>query len=260
MGNSRIMDASRTVHGPSINTLVWQGLNHLLWPAQCLNCGQRRSESDRWLCRTCWEDLLWCTAGTSCPRCGRDVSPYALVEGACPDCLGKEVLLDGMVRCGVYDKVLREMILAFKNGRTELDMVLASLAKSVFEASPFFEQIELLVPVPLHWTRRLSRGYNQATVIACGLHPPRAKVSKALARIRRTAAQTAMASPSARHRNVRGAFAVRRHVDVAGRSICLIDDIKTTGATLHECAKVLRMAGAREVFALILAVAGQMRN
>jgi ComF family protein len=227
MGNSRIMDASRTVHGPSINTLVWQGLNHLLWPAQCLNCGQRRSESDRWLCRTCWEDLLWCTAGTSCPRC---------------------------------DKVLREMILAFKNGRTELDVVLASLAKSVFEASPFFEQIELLVPVPLHWTRRLSRGYNQATVIACGLHPPRAKVSKALARIRRTAAQTAMASPSARHRNVRGAFAVRRHVDVAGRSICLIDDIKTTGATLHECAKVLRMAGAREVFALILAVAGQMRN
>jgi competence protein ComFC len=168
--------------------------------------------------------------------------------------------LDGMVRCGVYDKVLREMILAFKNGRTELDVVLASMARGVFEASPFFEQIDLLVPVPLHWTRRLSRGYNQARVIACRLHHPHARVAKALIRTRRTAAQTSMASPSARHRNVSGAFTVCRREDVTDKTVCLIDDIKTTGATLNESAKVLKQAGAREVFALVLAVAGQMRN
>jgi ComF family protein len=165
-----------------------------------------------------------------------------------------------MVRCGVYDKVLREMILAFKNGRTEIDVVFSYLGNSTLQGSPFVEHIEVLAPVPLHWTRRLRRGYNQAAVLAGGLHHPRARVCKALARIRRTAAQTAMASPAARHRNVSGAFVVRRGVEVAGRSICLIDDIKTTGATLHECAKVLKQAGAREVFALVLAVAGQMRN
>jgi len=243
-----------------MNSLTWQGLNHLLWPARCLNCGQRRSESDRWLCRQCWDGLLMCTAGTYCPRCGRDASLYALVEGACGDCLGKDILLDGMVRCGAYDKVLRDIILAFKNGRTELDVVLSHLTNSTFEGSPFFEQVEVLVPVPLHWTRRLIRGYNQAAILAHQLRHPEAKVCKALARVRRTAAQTAMASAAGRLRNVTGAFALRSGVAVKGRSICLIDDIKTTGATLNECARVLKRAGAREVYALVLAVAGQSRG
>ena len=258
------MDASGSgsgrVQGESKGTLLRLGLNHLLWPAQCLNCGERRDESDRWLCQRCWEDLLSCTAGTSCPRCARDVSPYALVEGACPDCLGKEVSLAGIARCGVYDTVLRDMILALKNGRTDLDVVLASMARPALEASPFFEQIDLLVPVPLHWTRRLARGYNQATVIARRLNHPRARVAKALIRGRRTAPQTAMVSPAARLRNVRDAFVLRHRQRLSGKTLCLVDDIKTTGATLNECARVLRLAGAAQVYALVLAVAGQVRT
>lgn len=248
------------MRGASGPTLVWQGLNHLLWPAQCLNCGERRAASDRWLCRTCWADLLSCTAGTSCPRCGRDVSPYALVGGACPDCLGRAFVWGGIARCGVYHAVLRDLILAFKNGRTDLDVVLACLAQPALEASPFFDEIDLFVPVPLHWTRRLTRGYNQAVVMARRLNHPKARVAKVLIRARRTAPQTAMASPKARLRNVQGAFAVRRRADLSGRTLCLVDDIKTTGATLHECARVLRQAGAARVYALVLAVAGQVRT
>ncbi len=240
--------------------LTWQGLNHLLWPARCLNCGQRRRESDQWLCRTCWNDLLWCTSGTCCPACGRDVSPYGLVDGRCSDCLAGETRLDGMARCGVYDKALRDMILAFKNGRTEMDVVFSLLANSAFAASPFYERVELLTPVPLHWSRRLRRGYNQAMVVACRLRHPRAKVCGAVARIRRTAVQPSMTSPHGRARNVAGAFEVRNPSRVTGRSICLVDDVKTTGATLNECARVLKQAGAAEVFALVLAVAGQARG
>ncbi|MEA3226208.1 MAG: phosphoribosyltransferase family protein, partial [Planctomycetota bacterium] len=66
--------------------------------------------------------------------------------------------------------------------------------------------------------------------------------------------------PAARARNVAGAFAARYRPDIAGRRICLVDDIKTTGATLNECAKVLKQAGASKVFALVLAVAGQNRT
>jgi predicted amidophosphoribosyltransferase len=66
-----------------------------------------------------------------------------------------------------------------------------------------------------------------------------------------------MASPAARARNVAGAFAVRRGHNFSRRAICLVDDIKTTGATLNECAKTLKEAGASKVFALVLAVAGQ---
>jgi predicted amidophosphoribosyltransferase len=66
-----------------------------------------------------------------------------------------------------------------------------------------------------------------------------------------------MISPAARARNVAGAFAVRKGYCYAGRKICLVDDIKTSGATLNECSSVLKRAGASKVFALVLAVAGQ---
>jgi len=66
-----------------------------------------------------------------------------------------------------------------------------------------------------------------------------------------------MTSPTARARNVAGAFAVRNRHNFIGRKICLVDDIKTTGATLNECAKTLKNAGAAKVFSLVLAVAGQ---
>ena len=69
-----------------------------------------------------------------------------------------------------------------------------------------------------------------------------------------------MPSFAARARNVAGAFAVRKNHNFAGRRICLVDDVKTTGATLNECAKVLKQAGAARVFALVVAVAGQNVN
>ena len=76
-------------------------------------------------------------------------------------------------------------------------------------------------------------------------------------RIRRTQAQPQVATPAARARNVVGAFVVRNRHGFDGKTICLVDDIKTSGATLNECAKVLKEAGAAEVYALVLAVAGQ---
>jgi competence protein ComFC len=103
----------------------------------------------------------------------------------------------------------------------------------------------------------LIRGYNQSLILAKKLKHPTAKISTELVRIRRTKSQPAMASPAARARNVAGAFAVRRGHNFAGSNVCLIDDIKTTGATLNECAKTLKDAGASKVFALVLAVAGQ---
>jgi ComF family protein len=149
------------------------------------------------------------------------------------------------------------MILSFKNGRTELDLTLGFLANSALQGSVFCNDIEFFIPVPLHWTRRLIRGYNQSLVLAKKLKHATVKISTELVRIRRTKAQPAMVSPAARARNVAGAFAVRRGHNFAGSKICLIDDIKTTGATLNECAKTLKDAGASKVFALVLAVAGQ---
>lgn len=238
-------------------TFTWQSINQLLWPPVCINCRESICETDKNLCKSCWDQLLACTGGDYCPRCGKDASRYGLLDDACPDCQGKEFHFDQIARSGVYKEVLQKMILDFKKGRTELDSTLGFLANSALEGSSFYHDIEFFVPVPLHWSRRLARGYNQSLVLAKKLKHPAANISTDLVRIRRTKSQPMMASPAARAKNVAGAFAVRYGHNFSGRNLCLLDDIKTTGATLNECAKTLKEAGASKVFALVLAVAGQ---
>lgn len=240
-------------------TFTLQSLNQLLWPPVCINCRKSICETDNSLCQNCWDELLSCAGADYCPRCGRDVSKFAVLEGLCPDCQGKEVCFDQIARAGVYAQSLQKMILSFKNNRTELDSVLGFLAGSALQGSGFYNDIELFVPVPLHWSRRLVRGYNQSQLLVRKLKHPTAKISTDLVRIRRTKSQPVMATPAARAKNVAGAFAVRCRHSFANRKICLVDDIKTTGATLNECARTLKQAGASKVFALVLAVAGQRR-
>lgn len=240
-----------------ISDLTIQSLNHLFWPFVCLNCRKNISETDNKLCQNCWDQLIVCTGSDYCRRCGRDAGSAAILEGACPNCQGKEIYFDGIARSGVYAQNLKKMILDFKNSKTELDSILGFLADSALQGSDFINEIDCFVPVPLHWSRKFIRGYNQAHVLTKKINHRKFLINTDLIRIRRTKAQPTMTSPTARARNVAGAFAVRNGHKFAGKKICLVDDIKTTGATLNECAKTLKEAGAAKVFALVLAVAGQ---
>ena len=240
-----------------VRNLITQSINHLFWPTTCVNCRENICETDNGLCNNCWNELISCTGADYCPRCGRDTGRAAQLEGACPDCQGKTIHFDQIARAGLYAQSLQHMIVAFKNGKTELDAILGFLADSTLQGCSFRDDIEFFVPVPLHWSRQLARGYNQSHIIIKKLKAPRAKISTDLVRIRRTKTQPTMTSPTARARNVAGAFAVRNRHNFIGRKICLVDDIKTTGATLNECAKTLKNAGAAKVFSLVLAVAGQ---
>jgi ComF family protein len=233
------------------------GLGQLLWPAKCVNCGQHRVETGSGLCDDCWEGLTSVCSADYCRRCGRDVSPYVAREGVCLSCRGEEIHFDRIARAGRYAESLRKMILAFKNDRTELDSIMVWLADTALQTSTFFNDIDFFVPVPLHWRKRLIRGYNQSYLVARGIKHPFAKLSDDFARIRYTKGQPEMPTFAARQKNVAGAFAVRYRHPFAGKKICLVDDIKTTGATLNECAKTLKEAGASKVFALVLSVAGQ---
>jgi ComF family protein len=234
-----------------------RGMNQLLWPAVCANCGISVAEADRDLCPACWDQIMACAGGDYCPRCGRNASRYGLVAGVCPDCQGLEIHFDGIARAGVYSDALRQMIIAFKHDHCELISTLVFLAHSALQGSSFHDQIDWLVPVPLHWTRRLSRGYNQSLLIVRRLKHPTDRISTDLVRIRRTRIQPTFVTPAKRARNVRGVFAVRPGHPFTGKTICLIDDVKTSGATLNECAQTLKEAGAARVYALVLAVAGQ---
>ena len=236
---------------------LFQSIIQLFWPVVCKNCQKNINETENNLCKDCWNDLIVCTGSDYCPRCGREASIAGMIDGSCPDCQGKEIFFDGIARAGIYANSLQNMILAFKNGKTELDTALGFLADSALKGSGFYKEIDFFIPVPLHWTRRLRRGYNQTRIIAGKLKHPAAKINTDLVRIRNTRMQPTMASPNARAKNVAGAFAVRYKHILSNKNVCLIDDIKTTGATLNECARILKEAGASKVFALVLAVAGQ---
>jgi ComF family protein len=108
-------------------------------------------------------------------------------------------------------------------------------------------QYDVVVPIPIHWSRLCSRGFNQAELLCAGLE----RVDhKALIRVRRTKPQ-AQLSREARMHNLIGAF--RARASVQGKTVLLIDDVLTSGETARECAKALRRAGAKDVAALAFA-------
>ena len=156
---------------------------------------------------------------------------------------------------GDYDGSLRAIVHAFKyDGRTSLARPLAGLMRA--QSGRLLDDADWLVPVPLHPWRRMRRGFNQSTELARALGIP---VRPLLWRVRPTHPQADL-NASQRLRNVSQAFrlspllSARAQRDLRGRVVVLVDDVRTTGATLHACAEVLERAGVGEVRAITAAV------
>lgn len=197
-------------------------------------------------CVRCGDSLpAWRAADPLCPRCRRNASPLALARSA-----------------GQYDGTLREMIHALKYRRRR--MIAPLLAARMREyGRDVLAGADAVVPVPLHPLRLWQRGFNQADDLARGLGLP---VWRALRRQRAGPPQASL--PAARrHANARGAYTLCRLEQIRprqwrrlqGATIVLVDDVMTTGATLHACARVLQSAGARSVRALTAARAAAAR-
>jgi ComF family protein len=123
------------------------------------------------------------------------------------------------------------------------------------ETALMFGSNPLIVPVPLHPSRLRERDYNQAALLARRIAIASAMPleESALIRVRRTGSQVKTHTRTERLDNMRGAFETPRTASVADRDIVLIDDVYTTGATLEDCARALKEAGARSVSAIVLA-------
>jgi ComF family protein len=197
-------------------------------------------------CASCDELLEEPSRGPVCAVCWRSL------DAAIPCVFGVSGAIDDAGALGLYDGALRSIIHSLKyEGRRSLAHPLATRVRA--RCRGVLDGAEVAVAVPLHPSRRRERGFNQALDLARGLGLP---VRRALRRVRRTESQTAL-SVNERHRNVSGAFAPSRFAwlrrDIAGRIVVLVDDVSTTGATLNECAVVLKELGAREVRAVTAA-------
>lgn len=230
------------------------GLRHLVYPGCCLLCGQVLPEGEPHFCLVCRHDLFTDSA-PSCPHCAGSIGPFAVVEGRCRACRDEKLSFEQVVRLGPYEGLLREVILRLKHQAGEglaelLGECWAEHAAAQFRAL----RVDAIVPVPLHWLRRWRRGYNQSAALAYGLAMRlRTPLQTSwLRRVRNTPEQTRQ-TPAGRKANVRGAFRVRRGASVQGRSILLVDDVMTTGATASEAARALDEAGAGRVAVAVLA-------
>lgn len=239
---------------PSV-TAFYQSGGHFFWPCRCLACKVSILPADEGLCGRCWQDLSKAVSGDYCRRCGRDVSPFGIVLGKCGFCQDQQFDYDGLVRVGRYESTLRSMVLSLKFAeRTEWASRLSQMLEQSLTSSGMLNDIDFIVPVPLHWRRRLSRGFNQSYMISKGLSKTDIPITTDLVRIRNTQQQWDLTPPQ-RRRNVKGAFAVRKGHPFSGKNILLVDDISTSGATISECAKTLKQAGARKVIAAVIATA-----
>jgi len=231
-----------------------QRLLHTVYPPQCLSCDARVT-TDFGLCGDCWRDTPFAT-GLSCTKCGTPLpGDDAVTEVVCDDCLriarpwgqGRAALM--------YKDNARALVLALKHGdRIDLARPIAQwMARA---AQPILEPDMLVAPVPLHWMRLIKRRYNQAALLSAGVarlagldHCP-----DLLQRRRNTGTQDDR-SREGRFVNMENALTVhpRRAQMLVGRSVLMVDDVMTSGATLAAATEACLAGGAKAVSVLVMA-------
>ena len=133
----------------------------------------------------------------------------------------------------------------------------AVMGQWLLEALPRNERFDAIVPLPLHWWKRMQRGFNQSELLSRELSLRTGIPMLPLVRRRRATPAQAGLTSAQRRQNMRGAFEVRNPSQVDGRTLLLIDDVMTTGSTVNACAKALKSAGAARVCVLTVARAAR---
>lgn len=173
----------------------------------------------------------------------------------CRRCGKKKAGLNGIVvACYYQEGPLREAIHEFKyRSLLELKDFLSGLMVDAFKENFRPKKEFVIMPVPMHWQEKLKRGYNQAEILARVVAQKLAiSFSDGLIKNRRTKRQVEVRG-KIRASNLKDSFILKGKIRLRQKEIILIDDITTTGATLKECAQILKNAGAKKVWGLVLA-------
>lgn len=222
-------------------------LLQVLFPSTCACCGEVLVKGEAQICLNCFTDLTE-------------------THYSAHDDNHTEQLLTGRIRFGHATSMLvfrqgntvQRLVHAMKfHGNTELCLTMGRRMGLDLRRSGRFDDIDLLVPVPLHWIRRLSRGYNQSELLCRGIGQilERPVNIRALVRHRHTDKQSQQAA-SDREKNVKDAFSLRHPDDLRGKHILLVDDVLTTGATLGSCCDALSSLSDLKISIATLSIAG----
>jgi competence protein ComFC len=222
-----------------------------VFPLTCPGCGDPipTGLGSPW-CEGCGKKIAGAVGAEYCTLCGRTTGPYERRGGRCGPCRDRtRSRLTAMVRVGPHKGVLRQMVLDHKFHQAPLDRTIGTLLAAAVRGASWRGDVDAIVPIPAHWRRRLERGHHPVRALSwtvgkdVGL-----PVVEVLKRTKYRPPQVGL-SRVQRMENVRGTFGLVRGARVEGATLCLVDDVTTTGATLQEAARVLRRAGAANVYA-----------
>jgi ComF family protein len=228
---------ARRVVTPVIETLL---------PSRCWATDTAITSADHGLSKSAREAIALGLETRYCARCGMGTGPFTRHDRAnpCVHCAERQLGVTTIARAGIFAKPLSELVKVHKfSKRWELAELLAPFVVQAIEkqAAEYGLKVDLLVPIPLHWRREMFRGFNQAEEIARAMRKLKGwPMAKAVRRVRGGKQQSLTQSAKQRHENMSEAFAAKPSVNLAGKHIWLIDDVCTTGATIHAAALAIK--------------------
>ncbi len=236
----------------TLKSVLEDGLN-LILPPRCPVTGDM-VDAQGMISSDAWRELVFIT-DPLCAHCGVPLDFETEENARCVMCLETPQIYHSARAALQYNDISRDLVLGFKRG--DKTHIIQSFVPWLKQAGKeMLGQADYLIPVPLHPVRLIQRRYNQAALIAGALSKsvdiPHLPI--AMKRVRATPSQGHLTSDE-RTKNVQEAFDVHTKYRemINGKSLILIDDVLTTGATVNECAKVLYRHGARQVDVLTLA-------
>jgi ComF family protein len=251
------LNSKLTIHNLKFQSSRWLDW---LYPPRCRFCGDSTAGAEDCFCPRCREQIRLVTHPL-CHACGRPFLDSGGEDHLCGNCIARRPHFVRARAWACYptedgeNHPLREAVQRFKYGRKvslgkPLGRLMALACRDFFAESAF----DLIVPVPLHPKRLRWRGFNQSVILAreIGSRWSLPVDPFILLRSRETPPQTQLTEEE-RRKNVRRAFSVNPEKSIEGKSILLVDDVYTSGATVNECSRALKRAGASEVHVLTLA-------
>lgn len=226
----------------------------LLYPRNCVGCGDTAPEPFQYICWDCWSDVTPVSA-PFCKICGDPVAGRVEHQFVCYSCSDKKPAFEQARSAVRYEGVVGKALRQLKYEKAlwlvpDLEKLLFSCLKAEYSQQEF----DLIIPVPLHPVHQRQRSYNQSDRLAkaLGKHLKCPVKTNLLRRIFPTISQTNLTAKD-RLSNVANVFKYKKGTELIGKRILLVDDVMTTGATVGACAKTLRKGGAASVHVLTVA-------
>ncbi len=237
-----------------IRTFLSKIIN-FIYPPQCFLCKKILYNEDG-ICFDCLSKFDF----VSEPRCDRCGYPFEFATKTkhnkkllCPNCIKALPKFNKCISSVKYNDASKKILLPFKHGdKTGYAKFIAKIMSST--GTQLLEKSDFIIPVPIHISRMMKRKYNQSSLIVSFIskHSNKPALYNTLIRSKATQSQGHL-SPRQRKQNVANVFIVNNPSQIIGKNIILIDDVFTSGATVNECAKALKKAGAKDINVLTFA-------